>query len=379
MKNVVIIGGGTGTFTLLSGLREFPANNSVIVSTADDGGSTGRLRGELGILPPGDIRQCLLGLSYTDETLRNLFAYRFEKGSLRGHNAGNVIIAALEKITGSIEQAIIAVAKLLNVRGQVVPVTLFPTMLSAVYANGKKIVGEHNIDEVHPSLALPLGNPLKIASRFSGNPDLKGREIKKEKLLPLEGRANKKNNSSPLVGEVRWGVSLRIKNVTLKPSSPANPRALRLIAEADAIIFGPGDLYTSTIPNLLVKGVAEAIKKSTAKKMLITNLMTKHGQTNHFQASDFVPALEKYLGRRQIDTVIVNTKKPSSVWIKRHQKEHSEFVTPDISALKKMKIKVVAEDLLSSNPFQKDASDQLHRSYLRHDSKKLARLIWELI
>ena len=146
MKKIVIIGGGTGTFTLLSGLRKFPSDNSVVVSTADDGGSTGRLRGELGVIPPGDIRQCLGGLSYTDETLRKLFSYRFAKGDLKGHTVGNIIIAALEKITGSVEQAIIQSAKMLNVRGQVVPVTLHPTRLSAIYNNGKKIIGEHNIN-----------------------------------------------------------------------------------------------------------------------------------------------------------------------------------------------------------------------------------------
>src|SRR3989344_3249292 len=129
MKNIVIIGGGTGTFTLLSGLRKFPTNNSVIVSTADDGGSTGRLRKDLAVLPPGDLRQCLVGLSYTDETTRELFSYRFGSGELKGHVVGNLIIAALQKATGNIEQAIIAVAKILNVRGQVVPVTLFPTTL----------------------------------------------------------------------------------------------------------------------------------------------------------------------------------------------------------------------------------------------------------
>lgn len=350
MKNIVIIGGGTGTFTLLSGLRKFPTNNSVIVSTADDGGSTGRLRQELGVIPPGDIRQCLVGLSYTDGVLQNLFSYRFNNGSLKGHTAGNIIIAALEKITGNVEQAIITAAKLLNVRGQVVPVTLHSTKLSATLANGKKIVGEHNIDEVHPS-----------------------------STLPIKGRENKKNNSSPLVGEARWGANLRIKSINLRPAGPANPRALKLIAEADVIVFGPGDLYTSTIPNLLVRGVADAIKKSKAQKVLITNLMTKHGQTDKFKASDFVKHLEKYLGKKQINAVITNTKKPAAKWIARHKKEHSEFVEPDVSALKQMKVDVKAADLLSSNTFQKNSGDILKRSYLRHDPERLAKIIWGIV
>lgn len=329
MKNIVIIGGGTGTFTLLSGLRQYPANNSVIVSTADDGGSTGRLREELGVLPPGDIRQCLVGLSYTEDNLRKLFSYRFSKGSLKGHTAGNILLAALEKVTGNIEQAIIVAAKLLNVRGQVVPVTLFPTTLSAVLLNGKKVMGEHNIDE--PSFAKAS-----------------------------DGHA-------------------RIKKLMLSPSRPANPRALRLISEADVIVFGPGDLYTSTIPNLLVKGVAAAIKKSKASKILITNLMTKHGQTDGFKASDFVVHLEKYLGKGQINTLITNTKKPAAQWLARHKKEHSEFVEADASVLKKMKINAIAEPLLSSNTFEKNSSDTLKRSYLRHDSDRLAGIIYSII
>lgn len=324
MKNIVIIGGGTGTFTLLSGLRKFPTNNSVIVSTADDGGSTGRLRRDLGVIPPGDLRQCLVGLSYTDETMRKAFSYRFAAGELKGHVVGNLILAALQKVTGNVEEAIIAAAKMLNVRGQVVPVTLFPTRLTAVLKNGKRIVGEHNIDERTEHLE-------------SG-----------------------------------------IRNLELKPSRNANPRALRLIAEADVIVFGPGDLYTSTLPNVLVKGMKEAIKKSKAKKILITNLMTKHGQTDGFAAADFVGVLEKYLGRGQIDTVIVNSRKPTREWLRRHKKEHSEFIRTDMGGLRKKGYTVVAEDLLSKNTFVKNGNDALKRSHLRHDSEKLAKLIVDL-
>lgn len=324
MKNIVIIGGGTGTFTLLSGLRKFPTNNSVIVSTADDGGSTGRLRKDLAVLPPGDLRQCLVGLSYTDETTRELFSYRFGSGELKGHVVGNLIIAALQKATGNIEQAIIAVAKILNVRGQVVPVTLFPTTLSAKYSNGKKVVGEHNIDENTFNLKPP------------------------------------------------------ISHITLQPSRLANPRALRLIAEADTIVFGPGDLYTSTLPNVLARGMKEAIKKSKARKVMITSLMTKGGQTDGFGASDFVRVMEQYLGRGQIDTVIVNTKKPDRQWLARHKKEGSEFVQADLVALRKKDLKVITHDLLSQNVFEKSSGDSLKRSHLRHDSDRLAKLIVDL-
>ncbi len=325
MKNIVIIGGGTGTFTLLSGLRKFPTNNSVIVSTADDGGSTGRLREELGVIPPGDIRQCLVGLSYTDEILRKLFSYRFERGSLKGHALGNIIIAALEKITGGIEKSIIEAAKLLNVRGQVVPVTLFPTKLTAILEDGKKIFGEHFIDE----------------PRHSGR--------------------------------------LKIKGLRLSPNYPANPRALRLIREAHAIIFGPGDLFTSTLPNLLVKGTVEAIKKSKAQKILITNIMTKYGQTNRFKASDFIEVLQKYLGREGLDAAIVNTHKPKTKFLRAYHKQKSLFVEPDLETVKKMGVKVVAKPMISTKTYIRNRADVLQRSLLRHDSDKLAGMIYSIL
>lgn len=324
MKNIVIIGGGTGTFTLLSGLREFPTNNSVIVASSDDGGSTGRLRQDLNVFPPGDLRQCLLGLSYTEKLMQELFAYRFEKGELKGHTVGNIILAALSKIAGGIEPAIKMVAKMLNVRGEVVPVTLFPTQLSAVLQDGEKIVGEHNIDEPR----------VRIRSM--------------------------------------------IKHLTLKPSAPANPRALTALKKADVIVFGPGDLFTSILPNLLVKGIVKAIDESYAKKVLVVNLMTKPGQTEGFKAEDFVKILNQYLGKKKIETVIVNTKKPGKGQLNRYQKAGAKFVEPEINKLKKSQVDVISADLLSENVFIKASSDMLERSFLRHDPKKLAKLIYNL-
>ena len=325
MKNIVIIGGGTGTSTLLSGLRQFPTNNSVIVSSADDGGSTGALRKELGVMPVGDIRQCLLALSYTEKPLQALFSYRFNQGVLAGHTAGNIILAALEKSLGSNEEAIKVAAKILNVRGQVVPVTKFPTTLTAILENGKKIVSEHLIDE----------------PRHNG--------------------------------------ALKIKNLKLNPSGPANPRALRLITKADAIVFGPGDLYTSTIPNLLVKGIVPAIQKSRAKKILIVNLMTKWGQTNNFKVSHFVQAMQKYLGKASLDTVILNNKTPDPGVLKQYKKARAKFVEPDVAGLKKMGVRIVSANLVSNEHPIKVKADQLQRSFLRHDSKKLAKIIYGLV
>jgi uncharacterized cofD-like protein len=323
MKNIVIIGGGTGTFTLLNGLRKFSTNNSVIVSSADDGGSTGKLRSSLGVFPPGDLRQCLVGLSYTEEHLKELFNYRFEKGDLAGHTAGNIILAALEKIMGGVEPAISLASKFLNVRGQVLPVTLKSTLLTAVLENGKKIVGEHNIDE----------------------------------------RIRIKNQE------------LRIKSLQLNPNSPASPKALVALKVADVIVLGPGDLYTSILPNLLVKGVKEAIDASHAKKVLVSSLMTKPGQTDGFDSSTFVKITNQYLGKKKLNTVIINTKKPDSKVLGLYKKSGAEFVVP----VKNIPdIEVINAELISNHIHKKSAGDKLERSILRHDSEKLAQIIYEL-
>ena len=325
MKNIVIIGGGTGTFTLLSGLKNFPAHNSVIVSSADDGGSTGRLRKELGVFPPGDLRQCLLGLSEGDNKLKEVYNYRFQKGELKGHNAGNIILAALEKITGDISSAIAAASRLLKVRGAVIPVTLLPTKLQATLANGKKIVGEHNIDQ-----------PRRIKNK-----------------------------------------ELRIKNLQLKPLAPANPRAISALKAANAIVFGPGDLHTSIIPNLLANGIKEAIDASEARKILVTGLMTRPGQTDGFTPLDFVNEVNKYLGKKKLDAVIVNTEKPGAKVLAAYKKQGAEFVVPETAGLKRLEI--LKADLISDQVFKKSKHDKVRRSLLRHNSNKLAKLIYENI
>lgn len=321
MKNIVIIGGGTGTFTLLKGLRKFPVNNSVIVSSADDGGSTGILRKELGVFPSGDLRQCLVGLSYTEESFKELFNYRFSEGELKGHAVGNLILAALEKITGSVDKAVSLAGKMLNVRGEVLPVTLKPTLLTAVYENGKTLVGEHEIDQPNKNLKF------------------------------------------------------KIKNLKLQPTGPANPKALKALKQAQVIVLGPGDLYTSILPNLLVKGVKEAIDASKAKKVLVTGLMTRPGQTYGFTAKDFVLEVNKYLGNKKLDICIVNTKKPKIKAQFLYRKTGSEFVEP-VSEIPNTKI--IGADLLSDTVHVKNKADRLQRSFLRHDSDKLARLIYQL-
>ncbi|MEK7170109.1 MAG: gluconeogenesis factor YvcK family protein [Patescibacteria group bacterium] len=328
MKTVVIIGGGTATFTLLNGLRQFPTNNIVIVSTADDGGSTGVLRKDLGVMPMGDIRQCLVGLSYTVPALQKLFMHRFDRGTLRGQSAGNILLAALQEVTGSPEGAIAEAARLLNVRGEVLFVSKEPTTLSAKLSDGTIIKSEHELDEPVAKKRAPIAK-------------------------------------------------LMLSKAT------ANSRVLDAIARADVIILGPGDLYTSTFPNLLVPGVAEAIKNSNARKVLITNIMTKLGQTDGFRASDFVHEANKYLGATEgisvIDTVIVNTKKPAAEVMALYKKEKAAVVEPDIEAIKKTGAKVIAGAVISNHVHKKQNGDALKRSLVRHDAQKTAEIIWNLI
>ena len=328
MKTIVIIGGGSATFNMLKGLRQFPTNNIVVVSTADSGGSTGLLREELGVMPWGDVRQCLMGLSYTVPALCDLFKYRFEKGSLKGHSTGNIILAALEKITGSPEAAIAEAARLLNVRGEVLFASKHPTTLSAELVDGTTIVGEHEIDE-------PLTK--------------KRSPIKLLKLSPAE----------------------------------ANPRVINAIGRADAIILGPGDLFTSTFPNLLVPGIAEAIENSPARKILVTNIMTKLGQTDGFTASKFLSVVNEYISggktTAHIDTVIVNTKEPPKLILDRYAKEKAAFVKPDLERLKQTKVTVIARPIISNHFVKKEKADALKRSFIRHDAEKIAEIIWGLI
>src|SRR3990167_57647 len=254
MKKVVVIGGGTGVFTVLSGLKEYEYELSAIVTMADDGGSTGILREEFGVLPPGDIRRALVALSSSDNKIvSDLFNYRFDSNSsLHGHSLGNLLLTALEKITGNINLALKEAVTILNVKGEVVPVTLEKTKLNAELEDGKVIEGESNID-------IPKHDPR-----------------------------------------------LKIKKVFLSPPAKANKYAVKTIMEANYIILGPGDLYTSIIPNLLVQEIVPALKRTHAQIIYVVNIMTKYGETNKFQASDFIRVIEEYLGEGVLDYAVVN-------------------------------------------------------------------------
>jgi uncharacterized cofD-like protein len=313
-KKIVAIGGGTGVFTVLTGLKKYFSDLTAVVTMADDGGSTGVLREEFGILPPGDIRRVLVALSDSDnKILSNLFNYRFEEGrGLSGHSFGNLLIAALERITGSFDKAIAEAGKILSVRGRVLPVTLKPTYLMAELESGQIIKGETNID-------IP---------KYDG--------------------------------------SLRIKKVWLKPAAAVNPAARKAILEAAAVIIGPGDLYTSIIPNLLVRGIKEALRHTRGKIIYFVNTLTKFGETGGFRASDFLKIMESYVGKGIIDFAVINKTRPAAMRLKPYIAEKAEFVEADLHNFGKKPTPITA--------------DLIRRAgLLRHDPEKLAQVIKMLI
>ncbi|MCJ7792710.1 MAG: YvcK family protein [Candidatus Marinimicrobia bacterium] len=316
---IVVIGGGTGTYQTLLGLRQHPVDLVAVVTMSDSGGSSGRLRQELGVLPPGDARRALLalsGLHIKKKTLNTLFDFRFNNGELAGHSLGNLLLAALTQITGRTDVAISEAARILEVSGQVLPVTLDKTELVARLADGTIIRGETNIDvrEIKPK--IPIGE------------------------------------------------------VYLSPQGKIFSGTKKAILAADLLLLGPGDLYTSIIPNLLIKGVDRAMAKSKAKLVLVTNLMTKHGETDGFKTSDFVREVEKYLGKasNKLAYVLVSRKIKATPKIFRWYKKHRAVpVENDLDNKNEFKVKMVVRDFSQKG------------NLLRHDSQKLARAIMNLL
>lgn len=322
---IVVIGGGTGSFVALSGLKKHPVDLTAIVSMMDSGGSSGRLRDELGVLPPGDIRQCLVALATSSRLLRNLFTYRFEEGDLKGHNFGNVFLSTLEKTTGSMEKAITEVGKILRIQGSVVPVTFQKSDLCVELINGDIIIGETHIDEV---------------------------ESKVERA--------------------------RIKRAFLKPDVSANPLSLKAIHDADIVLIGPGDLYTSIIPNLLAGGVVDALRRSLAQKVYVLNIMTKYGQTTHYKASEHIEDLEKYLGKGVLSHVFVNSMRATKKTLDWYEDFDEQPVTDDLND-SRLDFNVIRKDLLKNVLLGKTSSDNLKRSIIRHDPDKLATAVMDLL
>lgn len=325
IPKIVCIGGGTGTFVALKGLKNYPCHLSAIVTMSDSGGSNKRIRDEFGLLPTSDIRQCLVALS--DENggaglLRKLFMYRFEKGKgLSGMTFGNLFMAALSDILGSQEEAIKQTGRVLRIQGTVIPVSFTDTNLFAQYEDGHVVTEEHLIDE----------------------PTHDGR--------------------------------MKITKAYLEPKAKANPEALRVIKDADLIVLGPGDLYTSILPNLLVTGIPDAIRTSKAKKVYVVNLMTKFGQTYNFTAKDHVNIIEQFIGNT-LDYVVINSAAIPPKALKIYEQSHEQQVIDDLGS--NFKFRVLRADLVGGQFTKVTKSDTLVRSLIRHDSTNLASVLISL-
>lgn len=308
---IVVVGGGTGLAVLLKGLKKYTSRLTAIVTVSDDGGSSGRLRAEMGVLPPGDIRNCLVALAETETLMDKVFQHRFRAGGgLEGHTLGNLLLVAMSEIAGDFVSAIQEVSKVLAVRGVVLPATLEPVVLAATMEKGSTVIGETRIRKHEGKI-----------ERISLIPD---------QCLPV-------------------------------------PETLKAIREADAIVLGPGSLYTSIIPNLLVKGVAESITKAKAPVIYVSNIMTEKGETDGFTAADHLQVIKRHLNRQLVDYVIINSGIIDEHRLSRYRQEKAIPVPPAYEDIQAMGIKIVKEDLVS------------HDDVAWHDSDKLARAVLALL
>lgn len=322
---VVVIGGGTGSFTLLRSLKNYTRHLTALVNMADDGGSTGVLRDELGVLPPGDVRQCLVALAESERT-RELFNYRFEEGTFSGHAFGNIFMAALEKMTGNFAEAVEEASRVLNIVGRVEPITLDPVTLVLEKQNGDVIKGEFQISQLN------------------------------------------------FKGIVR-------PKVSLEPVPRLNPAAAEAIANADLVVIAPGSLYGSLAPALVVPGMSEALEATHARKIYISNLVTKPGQTDGFGVSDFAKEVER-LGNFSLDYVLYNTEKPSPELLARYAKDGELPVEFDEQELAKQSFQSHGGAFLSNEfvAHNSGKSDPIaaSRTLIRHDSDAISRAIMKI-
>lgn len=312
MRKVVVIGGGTGLSVLLRGLKALPLDITAIVTVADDGGSSGRLRDELNIPPPGDVRNVLLALSEAEPLFNALMQHRFKNGNgLSGHSLGNLIIAAMTDITGDFFKAVTEFSRVMNVKGKVLPASNQSIVLNAVMSDGSVVTGESKI--------------------------------------PLSDK--------------------KIKEVFLTPKGiKPLPETLKAIAESDLIVLGPGSLFTSILPNLLVPEITDEIKRAKAKKVYICNVMTQKGETENYRASDHVQALTAHVGNTLVDTVIVNDAPIPEEITSLYALEGAKPVDCDLDRLK-----TLGYDIISGTFIQYD------NKLIRHDTKKVSNVLLSLI
>lgn len=322
---IAVIGGGTGSFTMLSALKDHTSQLAAIVSMADDGGSTGVLRDELGALPPGDVRKCLVALSDSPK-VRDLFDYRFEEGTFEGHAFGNLLLSALEKMTGSFSEAVETASDILRVRGTVMPATL---------------------DNIRLKMEWP------------------------ETSLVLHGER--------VIDAEYFQLDPRRANLTLEPVAKPNPTALAAIEQADIIVIAPGDLYTSLGPLLVIDGIGEALRKSKALKIYVSNLVSKQGQTDGFTVSDHAHEIERFAGTQFLDYVIYSNQTPTPEVAARYKEEGGYVTTYDEAELSTEHFKAVGGPLLGEMAVR-DASDTISatRGLIRHDSKRIAKMILDI-
>jgi uncharacterized cofD-like protein len=312
---IVVIGGGTGLSTMLRGLKYYTSNITAIVTVGDDGGGSGDLREDLGMLPPGDIRNCILALADTEPIMEDLLQYRFADGRLKNQSFGNLFLAAMAGISDNFEEAVQKMSSVLAVTGKVIPVTLDNMQLVAKLQNGNIVKGESQIPE----------------------------------------EAIEQNS--------------RIEELNIVPeNAKALPEALEALKEADAIVMGPGSLYTSITSNLLVKDIARAVRKSDAVKIYISNIMTQPGETTGFKVSDHLKVLLKYGGRDIVDYVIANTGEINDELKEKYQKDGAELVKLDREDIISLGIKIVGEDLV-----------KIKNGLVKHDSDKLAEILADTI
>lgn len=322
---IAVIGGGTGSFTLLSALKNHTGQIAALVNMVDDGGSTGVLRDELGVLPPGDVRQCLVALSTTPK-IRDLFSYRFEDGTFGGHSFGNILLTALEKTTGSFSDAVETASEILRVKGKVVPVTLDDVRLKMEWEGSSTILsGERVIDVEH----------------FKNDP--------------------------------------RKASLSLVPKPKVNRTAVRAIMEADVVVIAPGDLYTSLGPALVIPEIGEALRRTDAICMYVCNLVTKQGQTNDFTVTDHADEIERLAGSNFLDIVLYNNETPSDELLENYSKE-GEHMVQYVTSDSEHTYKTLGARLISGMTYRTQAGDALaaHRSFIRHDSAAVAQLILEM-
>ncbi len=319
---LVVIGGGTGSFTLLSEFKRWTDQLTAIVNMADDGGSSGELRDELGVLPPGDIRQCLVALSNYPKA-RDMFSYRFGgQGKLKGHSVGNIVLSALELQTGSFNEAVAILADFMHITGRVVPVSLEKHTL--IMQDGDKIIrGEQ-----------------KIAGHTIKQPDAR---------------------------------------VWLEPGAVINPTAKKAIIQADMVVIAPGNLYGSLLPALSVNGMLKSLKKTKAKVVMVTNLVNKPNQTYNWHVLDYLKKIEQYIGP-VVDTVIYNSKLPDKNLLARYAEDNELPVLIDEARLQHQGVRFIGANLVADKIFAQDPNDTaIKRTLIRHDAKALRTILEDLL